>query len=304
MELIHFIQGSTALTVASAALLGLIVGSFLNVVILRLPVMMENEWRRQCAELVAGDRDDSPPEAAVSEQTAAKPFNLVVPRSRCPHCGHTIRAIDNIPIISYLLLRGRCAACRHPISARYPIIEAATGLFSMVVAWHFGFTWEALAALFLTWALIALSIIDFDHQLLPDNITIPFMWIGLVLGLLALFTDIRSAVIGAIIGYLSLWSVYQLFKLLTGKEGMGYGDFKLLAMLGAWMGWQYLLVVVLLSSVVGAAVGITLTTVTGRNRSIPIPFGPYLAAAGWLALLWGDELITIYWRWFGATAHA
>jgi len=304
MELIHFIQGSTALTVASAALLGLIVGSFLNVVILRLPVMMENEWRRQCAELVAGDRDDSPPEAAVSEQTAAKPFNLVVPRSRCPHCGHTIRAIDNIPIISYLLLRGRCAACRHPISARYPIIEAVTGLFSMVVAWHFGFTWEALAALFLTWALIALSIIDFDHQLLPDNITVPFIWIGLVLGLLALFTDIRSAVIGAIVGYLSLWSVYQLFKLLTGKEGMGYGDFKLLAMLGAWMGWQYLLVVVLLSSVVGAAVGITLTTVMGRNRSIPIPFGPYLAAAGWLALLWGDELITTYWRWFGAAAHA
>ena len=304
MELIHFIQGSTTLTVASAALLGLIVGSFLNVVILRLPVMMENEWRRQCAELVTGDRDDGPPEAAVLEQTAAEPFNLVVPRSRCPHCGHTIRAIDNIPIISYLLLQGRCAACRHPISARYPIIEAVTGLCSMVVAWHFGFTWEALAALFLTWALIALSIIDFDHQLLPDNITLPFLWIGLVLGLLALFTDIRSAVIGAIVGYLSLWSVYQLFKLLTGKEGMGYGDFKLLAMLGAWMGWQYLLVVVLLSSVVGAAVGITLATVMGRSRSIPIPFGPYLAAAGWLALLWGDELITAYWRWFGAAAHA
>ena len=304
MELIHFIQGSTALTVSSAALLGLIVGSFLNVVILRLPVMMENEWRRQCAELVAGDRDDSPPDAAVSEQTAAEPFNLMVPRSRCPHCGHTIRAIDNIPVISYLLLRGRCAACRHPISARYPIIEAVTGLFSMVVAWHFGFTWAAMAALFLTWALIALSVIDFDHQLLPDNITVPFIWIGLVLGLLALFTDIRSAVIGASVGYLSLWSVYQLFKLLTGKEGMGYGDFKLLAMLGAWMGWQYLLVVVLLSSVVGAVVGITLTTVMGRDRSIPIPFGPYLAAAGWLALLWGDELITAYWRWFGAAAHA
>ena len=232
------------------------------------------------------------------------PFNLIAPRSRCPHCGHTIRAIDNIPIISYLLLRGRCAACRHPISARYPIIEGVTGLLSMVVAWHFGFTWEALAALFLTWALVALSVIDFDHQLLPDTITIPFLWIGLVLGLLALFTDIRSAVIGAIVGYLSLWSIYQLFKLLTGKEGMGYGDFKLLAMLGAWMGWQYLLVIVLLSSVVGAAVGITLTTVMGRDRSIPIPFGPYLAAAGWLALLWGNELIAAYWRWFGAAAHA
>ena len=282
----------------------MIVGSFLNVVILRLPVMMENEWRRQCAELGAGDHDDSPPEAAVSEQNAVAPFNLIAPRSRCPHCGHTIRAIDNIPIISYLLLRGRCAACRHPISARYPIIEGVTGLLSMVVAWHFGFTWEALAALFLTWALVALSVIDFDHQLLPDTITIPFLWIGLVLGLLALFTDIRSAVIGAIVGYLSLWSIYQLFKLLTGKEGMGYGDFKLLAMLGAWMGWQYLLVIVLLSSVVGAAVGITLTTVMGRDRSIPIPFGPYLAAAGWLALLWGNELIAAYWRWFGAAAHA
>lgn len=303
MELIHYIQGSIVLTVSSAALLGLIVGSFLNVVILRLPVMMENEWRRQCAELDATEGGEHSADASIPKQDTAEPFNLMVPRSRCPHCGHQIRAIDNIPILSYLLLRGRCAACRHPISARYPIIEAVSGLLSMAVAWHFGFTWAAMAALFLTWALIALSMIDFDHQLLPDNITIPFIWIGLALGLLALFTDVRSAVIGAIVGYLSLWSVYQLFKILTGKEGMGYGDFKLLAMLGAWMGWQYLLVIVLLSSVVGAAVGITLTTVMGRDRSIPIPFGPYLAAAGWLALLWGDELIATYWRWFGTAAH-
>jgi leader peptidase (prepilin peptidase)/N-methyltransferase len=269
-----------------AALLGLVVGSFLNVVIYRLPVMLNRSWQSQCAELTGG-------EAAADQDT----FNLAVPGSTCPHCGHRIRAWENIPVISYLLQRGRCTACGEHISLRYPIIEAVTALLTAAVALHFGFGWQALAAMVLTWGLIALTMIDFDHQLLPDDITLPLLWLGLLLSLFGVFVDAPTALIGAMAGYLSLWSVYHVFRLLTGKEGMGYGDFKLLAVLGAWLGWQMLPLIILLSSLVGAVVGITLILVRGHDRNIPIPFGPYLAAAGWLTLLWGQELTALYLGW-------
>ena len=266
------------------------VGSFLNVVIHRLPMMMEHEWRAHCAELA---ESNTPPPDTEEKLT------LSTPRSRCPQCGHAITILENIPVLSYLWLRGRCSACSEKISIRYPLIEFITALLSIVVAWHFGFTWPALAALFFTWALIALTMIDFDHQLLPDSITLPFLWSGLALSLWPVFVDSPTAIIGAIAGYLSLWAVYWAFKLITGKEGMGYGDFKLLALLGAWMGWQMLPVIILLSSAVGAVVGITLILLRGRNRNVPIPFGPYLAAAGWIALLWGHDISNAYLRFSG-----
>ena len=277
-----------------AALLGLLVGSFLNVVVYRLPIMMERTWRAQCQELL-GSAEPPLSSAATHEE----PFNLIVPRSRCPHCGHAISAVENIPVISYLWLRGRCAGCGKPISARYPLVELSTALLSAITAWHFGFGWAAGTALVLTWALIALTLIDFDQQLLPDDITLPLLWIGLLLSLDGLFTDSTSSIIGAVAGYLSLWSVYILFKWATGKEGMGYGDFKLLAMLGAWLGWQALPVIIILSSVVGAVVGITLILFRGRDRNIPIPFGPYLATAGWLTLLWGHDITHRYFTLLG-----
>jgi leader peptidase (prepilin peptidase)/N-methyltransferase len=289
MELTQLLEGSPWTVVALAGVFGLLVGSFLNVVILRLPVMMEREWRRQCADLDAPATGKHANKADKEER-----FDLIAPRSRCPGCGHQIRAVENIPILSWLVLRGRCSSCGKSISARYPAVEAATALLSMAVAWHFGATAETLAALMLTWALIALSVIDYDHQLLPDNITLPFLWLGLLLNQFGLFTDGFSAVIGAAAGYLSLWSIYWMFRLLTGKEGMGYGDFKLLAMLGAWLGWQLLLPVVLISSVLGAALGLTLIIMRGRDRQLPIPFGPYLAAAGWVTLMWGSGIVDGY----------
>ena len=272
---------SPAVFISIIGILGLLIGSFLNVVILRLPVMMEKEWHAQCNDLLEISPDN--------EQTS-EPFNLVTPNSHCPKCNHEIKAIENIPILSYLFLKGRCSDCGIKIPVRYPIIEATTALLSITVAWHFGPTWEAAAALLLTWALVALTVIDFDHQLLPDSITLPFLWLGLGISLAGTFTDPESAIIGGLVGYLSLWSVYMLFKLTTGKEGMGHGDFKLLAMLGAWLGWQAVLPIILLSSVVGAIVGITLIVLRGRDRNIPIPFGPYLAIAGWIALIWGEKI--------------
>ena len=265
-------------------LIGLTVGSFLNVVIHRLPIMIDREWQFELAQF-------NDPETELPEP---EPFNLSRPRSRCPHCGHMITALENIPVISWLLLGRKCSNCQQPIAARYPIIELFTALASLMIAWHFGFGIQAAAALALTWALIAASMIDFDHQLLPDSITLPFLWLGLVLNLNDVFTDGASSVVGAVAGYLSLWTLYWLFKLATGKEGMGYGDFKLLALLGAWMGWQMLPVIVLLSSLVGAVVGIGLIVLRGRDRNIPIPFGPYLAGAGWIALLWGQEITETY----------
>ncbi|MGW8311410.1 MAG: prepilin peptidase, partial [Thiogranum sp.] len=253
------------------------------------PIMMEREWRSQAHDYLEIEQP--------IEQEAS--LTLARPRSRCPHCGHTIRFYENIPILSYLWLRGKCSGCGTRISPRYPLIELLTGVLSAIVAWHFGFGWQAGAALVLTWALIALSMIDIDHQLLPDSITLPFLWLGLVLSLFPVFADVRASLIGAIAGYLSLWSVYQLFKLLTGKEGMGFGDFKLLALLGAWMGWQSLPMIVLLSSAVGAVLGGAMIAIQGRGRHQPIPFGPYLAIAGWIALLWGDQISGTYLRWSG-----
>ena len=269
---------------AAAGLLGLCVGSFLNVVIHRLPKMMEMEWQAQCAEL-----------RGETVSSAAEPLSLAKPRSRCPACGHQITAIENIPLISYLLiLRGKCSGCHAHISPRYPIIEAVTGLLSAYIAWHFGPTLQAAGALALVWALIALSAIDLDTQLLPDSITLPLLWLGLAFNLWTAYTDLSSAVVGAMLGYLALWSVFWLFKLATGKEGMGYGDFKLLAALGAWLGWQMLPAIILLSSVVGATVGITLIVATRHGRNVPIPFGPYLAAAGVIALFWGASITHSY----------
>jgi leader peptidase (prepilin peptidase)/N-methyltransferase len=265
-----------------SGLLGLCIGSFLNVVIHRLPKMMEREWQGQCAEL-RGETLESLPA-----------FDLSRPRSRCPACGHQIRAVENIPVVSYLFLRGRCAGCGNGISLRYPLIELLTGLTSAFAAWHFGFGWPAFGALILIWSLIALAAIDFDTQLLPDSITLPLLWIGLAFNLNHHFTDLSSAVIGAMLGYMALWCVFWAFKLATGKEGMGYGDFKLLAALGAWLGWQMLPVIILLSSIVGAAVGIALIVFARHGRNIPIPFGPYLAAAGLIALFWGQELTQTY----------
>lgn len=269
---------------AMAGLLGLCAGSFLNVVIHRLPKMMEQEWQAQCTEL----RGETQP-------TPVEPFSLAKPRSRCPACGHQISAMENIPLVSYLLvLRGKCSACHAPISPRYPIIEALTGLLSAYVAWHFGPTLQAAGALVLVWALIALATIDLDTQLLPDSITLPLLWLGLSLNLWGVYADLAAAVVGAMLGYLALWSVFWLFKLATGKEGMGYGDFKLLAALGAWLGWQMLPAIILLSSVVGAIVGITLIVATRHGRNVPIPFGPYLAAAGGIALFWGESITRSY----------
>ena len=269
---------------AIAALLGLCVGSFLNVVIHRLPKMMEQEWQAQCSEL-RGETTSTP----------AEPLSLAKPRSRCPACGHQITALENIPLISYLLiLKGKCSGCHTRISPRYPIIEAMTGLVSAYVAWHFGPTLQAAGALLLVWALIALAAIDLDTQLLPDVITLPLLWLGLALNLWGAYTDLASAVVGAMLGYLALWSVFWLFKLATGKEGMGYGDFKLLAALGAWLGWQMLPAIILLSSVVGAIVGITLIVATRHGRNVPIPFGPYLAAAGGITLFWGAPITQTY----------
>lgn len=287
MAVIDFLASSPTGWMTISLLLGLVVGSFLNVVIYRLPIMMEKEWAGQCAELSGKEPEQAPV------------FNLSTPRSRCPHCQHAIGALENIPVISYIFLGGKCKSCRKPISVRYPLIEALTGVLSVVIAWQFGFGWNCLAALLFTWSLIALTFIDLDHQLLPDKITLPLVWLGIFANLFGLFTDIYSSVIGAIAGYLTLWSVYHLFKFVTGKEGMGYGDFKLLAALGAWMGWQYLPMIVLLSSLVGAIVGISLILIKKHQRDIPIPFGPYLAAAGWIAFIWGDTINRVYLSAFG-----
>ncbi len=263
-------------------LIGLLVGSFLNVVIYRLPIIMEREWRAFCAEL------------AEQPAPATETFNLVTPRSRCPSCAGPVRAIDNIPLLSYLFLRGKCHHCAAPISLRYPIVEVLTGIISGYVAWRFGVSFVTLTALLFCWALIALTFIDAGTQLLPDQITQPLIWFGLLANLGGLFTDIQSSVIGAVAGYFVLWIVYWLFKLVTGKEGMGYGDFKLLAAIGAWLGWSMLPLVILLSSAVGAVVGISLIVFARHARSQPIPFGPYLAGGGIIALLWGQDLNQAY----------
>lgn len=265
------------------------VGSFLNVVIYRLPKMMELSWRSECDLLLNGKEPEK----------SATAFNLAFPASHCPHCNASIKPWQNIPVVSYLFLRGRCAKCSTPIAARYPIIETITGLLSAYAAFHFGFTWELLATLFFLWALLTLTMIDVDHQLLPDQITLPLLWLGLLLNTQHIFVSLNDAVIGAAAGYLALWSVYHVFKLVTGKEGMGFGDFKLLAALGAWMGWQMLPVIILLSSLVGAVVGSLMLALQRKGHQTPIPFGPYLAGAGVIAFFWGDFLIKNYLQFAG-----
>jgi leader peptidase (prepilin peptidase) / N-methyltransferase len=284
MSGLQALQTYPSLFIGSITLLGLLVGSFLNVVIYRLPLMMERTWRKECSEFLGLES------AIPSEEK----FDLIWPGSRCPRCKTVIKPYQNIPVVSYVFLQGRCAACKIPISLRYPCVEALTGVASAVVAWRFGFGFATVCALILTWALIALSGIDIDHQLLPDSISLPMLWLGLLLSLSGLFADSHASIIGAAAGYLSLWTVYQLFKYATGKEGMGYGDFKLLALLGAWLGWQCLPVIILLSSLVGALLGVTMIVTLKRDHNVPIPFGPYLAAAGWLALLFGKELNQFY----------
>lgn len=278
------ILGSASLVVImSAGLLGLLIGSFLNVVVYRLPIMMQRDWREQARDILQ-----------LPAEPVAGTFNLVLPNSQCPHCGHEIRPWENIPLFSYLFLRGKCSNCKAPISLRYPAVELSCGLLSAYVAWHFGFTWQAGGMLLLTWGLLAMSLIDVDHQLLPDSLVLPLLWLGLIVNSVGLITDLESALWGAIAGYLSLWSVYWLFKLVTGKEGMGYGDFKLLAMLGAWGGWQVLPLTILLSSLVGAVLGTIMLRMRNAQSSTPIPFGPYLAIAGWIALLWGEQITAGY----------
>ncbi len=287
MSFISLLQENTGFFLTLALVLGLAIGSFLNVVVFRLPRILEQGWKSECRELL--ELEIAPEEH----------LSLSSPASTCPSCGHKIRAWENIPVISYLFLRGKCSSCQMSISLRYPLVEFITGLLTLFIAWQFGFTLQALGALFLTWALISMSLIDFDHQILPDNMTLPLLWLGLMFNLGAVYTDIYSSVIGAMAGYLSLWSVFWLFKLLTGKEGMGYGDFKLLALFGAWLGWQYLPQIILLSSLVGALIGIGMIIFRGRDKNIPIPFGPYLAIAGWISLIYGEEINQGYFQLAG-----
>lgn len=285
-----WLDSNLAFLLLAAGLLGLVVGSFLNVVIYRLPIILQRDWLRQCRELTGND------EHGANNASEQEKFNLITPGSRCPHCGTRITAWQNIPVISFLWLNGKCAACGRPISLRYPIVELLTAVLSVVIVWHFGATAACLAALVFSWALIALAVIDLDHQILPDAITLPLLWVGLIVNLYPhpVFAPLGSAVIGAVAGYLSLWFVFHAFKLLTGKEGMGYGDFKLFAAFGAWLGWQSLPLIILLASVVGAVVGVLVIAILGRDRRLPIPFGPFLCTAGWIALLWGNDITRFY----------
>ena len=282
MTLLQSFQAYPALFVTAVTVLSLALGSFLNVVIHRLPKMLERQWRDELAELNG-------------QETATAPrYNLMLPRSQCPGCGHQISALENVPVVSYLALRGKCAACKTRISPRYPLVEALTGALSGFIAWRYGFSWHTLAALFFVWSMIALAFIDLDTFYLPDDITLPLVWAGLLVNMGGVFVDLQSAVIGAVAGYLALWAVFWSYKLATGKDGMGYGDFKLLAAIGAWLGWKVLPVVILLSSFVGAIVGISLIVFARHGRNVPIPFGPYLVLAGLIALFWGEPLLQFY----------
>lgn len=294
---------NVVLWVGTVFVIGLLVGSFLNVVIYRLPLMLDREWRAQAAEVLAVPEDAGSTAAAGPLLTPTPPLTLSSPPSACPTCKVPIRPWQNVPLVSWLMLKGRCAACRAPISARYPLVELTTGVLSAWVAFHFGFGAPAACALLVTWVLIALTGIDLEHQLLPDSLTLPLLWAGLVAAVgvgsgsgAALPVTPQDAIIGAAAGYLSLWLVFHAFRLLTGKEGMGYGDFKLFGALGAWLGWQLLPLIILLSAATGAVVGIALIALRGRDRAAPMPFGPYLAAAGWLAMLYGDSLVSVYLR--------
>jgi leader peptidase (prepilin peptidase)/N-methyltransferase len=285
MEVLQLLETSLPFLLLATGLLGLVVGSFLNVVIHRLPLMMEQALTRECHEYLGTPATDT---------GTPQRFNLLTPASRCPACGHRIRSVENIPVISFLFLRGKCSACGIAISWRYPAVEAVTAMLSMAAALHFGYSVQLLAALVFTWAMVPLFLIDFDRQILPDAITLPLLWLGLLCSLNEIFIGSQASIVGAAAGYLSLWLIYHLFRLATGKEGMGYGDFKLLGAIGAWVGWQSLPLVILLSSVVGAAIGIMLILARGRDHNQPMPFGPFLAAAGWITLLWGKDIMALY----------
>ncbi|MHC8353001.1 prepilin peptidase [Pseudomonas sp. RT4P38] len=274
--------------VIAAMLVGLLIGSFLNVVVWRLPKMLDREWRQEAHDVLG-----------LPSETPLPTFNLMLPHSQCPHCGHRIRVWENIPLLSYLFLRGRCSNCAAAISKRYPLTELACGLLSVLIAWHFGFGWQACMALVLSWGLLTMSLIDAEHQLLPDVLVLPLMWLGLIVNSFELFVSLHDALWGAVAGYMALWSVFWLFKLITGKDGIGHGDFKLLAMLGAWGGWQILPLTILLSSLVGAIIGVILLRLRNEKTSTPIPFGPFLAIAGWIALLWGGQITDFYWQFVG-----
>ncbi len=295
MALSQLLAASPALLISLSVILGLLVGSFLNVVVYRLPLMLQRDWKQQCYEFLEVDEQAR----QETDQEKQHPvFNLQKPDSHCPHCGHKIRPWENIPVISYLLLGGKCSACKTSISLRYPAVELTSGILSGLVAFYYGYGWLTLALMIAVWSLLVLTLIDFDHQLLPDDITLPLLWLGLLVNALdpGFGVTLSSAVIGAVAGYLSLWSFYWLFKLLTGKEGMGYGDFKLLAALGAWLGWQALLPIIILSSLVGAIFGVIMILAAGRDRSAPMPFGPFLAGAGLIMLFWGPQILNLYYR--------
>ncbi|MDX1443608.1 MAG: A24 family peptidase [Gammaproteobacteria bacterium] len=282
-SLLLALETSPAFWITACTLLGLLVGSFLNVVIYRLPVILEREWQGQAREIL---------ELAPEEDQET--FNLVTPRSRCRECDAPITAAQNVPVFSYLFLAGKCRHCRAPISVRYPLIELLTGFLTGFTAWYFGFSFEAVGGFLLVWLLIAMTFIDFDTQLLPDNLTLPLLWLGLLFSLGGAFATPTEAIIGAAAGYLSLWSIYHAFRLLTGKEGMGYGDFKLYAALGAWMGWKVLPMIILLSAGAGAIIGGAMILLAGHERQVPIPFGPFLAIAGLIAFFYGDNILSWY----------
>ncbi len=300
MSIIQYLSDNPLIFFIIVFFFSLAVGSLLNVVIYRLPIMLKREWKSDCLGFLAEELEDKELQQKYSSAEDKTSFNLSIPRSRCPSCGHQISALENIPVISWLFLRGKCSQCGAAISIRYLLIELTTALLSVLVAYTFGVQWFTLAAIVLTWVLIALTVIDFDTQLLPDNITLPFLWLGILLSLTGISPiSLTDSVIAAIAGYLVLWTVYQVFKLVTGKEGMGFGDFKLLALLGAWLGWQALPMILLLSALVGSIVGSSLILLLGRDKNIPIPFGPYLAAAGFIALLWGDQIKQAYFTYMG-----
>jgi len=291
MEVIALLETNNTFFLVVVGLFSLLVGSFLNAAIYRIPIMLQNEWRSECQELLGG-------EGSSENAKNIQPFNLFVPRSQCPHCGHMITALENIPVLSYLFLRGKCSSCKTGISAQYPLIEIFTALLSVFVAWKIGFGWTVLAALLFTWVLILLSLIDAKTMLLPDNLTLPLMWVGIAVNYFSGFVDLQSSVLGAMFGYLSLWSLFHVFKLITGKEGMGYGDFKILAAIGAWGGWQILPFTVFVASFLGAIFGILWMIIQRKKDSQAIPFGPWLALAGFVAFIWRDDVVQFMTNYF------
>lgn len=284
MELITVLRENATFFLIVVGFFSLLVGSFLNAAIYRIPIMLQHGWREECEELIGGD-------SYTTKEEMNKKFNLFVPRSQCPSCGHMITALENIPVISYLFLRGKCSSCKTHISIQYPIIEISTALLSVFIAWKIGFSWQVLAALVFTWTLITLALIDAKTMLLPDNLTLPLMWLGIAVNYNELFVNLQSSVLGAMIGYMSLWTLFQVFRLVTGKEGMGYGDFKILAAIGAWGGWQILPFTIFVASLLGAVIGILMMTIQKKKESQPIPFGPWLALAGFIGFIWRDEVI-------------